>query len=78
MPEPRSVRSAARPRPAWLWPALAAMMIIGMGLLLRWRTMLPIAVAVVLPQQRAMMETVAISGQVGGKREAVIGAPVQG
>jgi HlyD family secretion protein len=77
-PELRPPRGRARSRPAWLWPALAAAVIVGIGLLLRWRAARPIEVTVVSPRPRAVMETVAASGQVGGKREVVVGAPIQG
>jgi HlyD family secretion protein len=62
------------------WRALALLLALAVGimLLVRWWNAQPVPVTVVRPEPRAIVETVASSGQVGGKRETAVGASVQG
>src|SRR5207247_10549608 len=65
-------------RPTWQWVALFVAVAAGIALFLRWRAAQPVPVVVVHPQPRAITETVAASGQVGGKRETTVGSQIQG
>jgi HlyD family secretion protein len=68
-----------RVRRRWLMRmGVLAALIVGVSLFLNWWSGRPILVEVVPPERRAVMETVAASGQVSGRRESVVGSPVQG
>jgi HlyD family secretion protein len=58
--------------------ALLAAVAAGIALFLRWRAAQPVPVVVIHPQPRPITETVAASGQVGGKRETTVGSQIQG
>jgi HlyD family secretion protein len=71
----RERRPRRRGRPWWVWLLAAIMLGVAFSF---WRTGRPTPVAIVTPQVRSITETIAVSGEVGGKRETVVGVQVQG
>ncbi len=75
--EPGRSGAGAWPRAPWKWvvPLLAVLLLVGVVAL---RVSRPTAVRVVKPELRRVTESIAVSGEVGGLKETLVGSQVPG